>query len=144
MTEFRLTEKQRRLAEEKHYVLEQFLLDRKLPMEEFYDELVFGFLKAVCIYEHYDRTVSNTFESVACMCLTQALKECMKAKKNQWTEVFSLDAPLPGSRERIADVLEDPNMDVCGIICDKLCGTGKQYKISHKSFHTERPGAVAV
>lgn len=47
MKDKKLTEKQRQFAADNHYVLENFLRYRGLPMDEFYDVVIFRFLKAV-------------------------------------------------------------------------------------------------
>lgn len=145
MKDFVLTENQRRIAEEQHCVLEAFLSERKLPAEDFYDELVFAFLRAVRIYDECGSGCTTSFEPIAHMCLTLALEEYGKAKKKQPAEVFSLDAPMPGRGARMKDVLEDPEMDVCSIVCNKLCKTsGKRHRISHKLTLATRPMAAAV
>ena len=47
MEEVRLTDEQRKFAEEQHYVLLDFLERRRLAMDEYYDIVVFPFLEAV-------------------------------------------------------------------------------------------------
>lgn len=51
MKDKKLTEKQRQFAADNHYVLENFLRYRGMPMDEFYDVVIFRFLKAVQQYD---------------------------------------------------------------------------------------------
>lgn len=65
MTGMKLTERQKRFAEENHKVLEDFLRYRGLPQEEFYDVVVFRFLRAV---KQYDERVNVCEEVCETLC----------------------------------------------------------------------------
>lgn len=65
MTEFRLTERQQRFAEEHHKVLEDFLRYRGLPFDEFYDVVVFRFLRAVKQYDENAALRQYSFNTIA-------------------------------------------------------------------------------
>ena len=104
---------------------------------------MFAFLKAVRIFDICNGN-TNSFESIACICLTQALEKC-KVRKKRTVETLSLDALLPGSKLRIADALEDPNMDLCNMVCNKFGrNTGKRYRISHKPIYMDRSAVTAI
>ena len=62
MTVTKLTEGQKRFAEEHHEVLESFLKYRSLPFDEYYDIVVFRFLRAVQQYDEREDLKKYSFE----------------------------------------------------------------------------------
>ena len=59
-----MTQEEREFAEQKHDLVIDFLRYRRLPMDEFYDVVIFGYLSAV---QQYFRTppVGVAFEAMA-------------------------------------------------------------------------------
>lgn len=71
MKDKKLTEKQRQFAADNHYVLENFLRYRGLPMDEFYDVVIFRFLKAVQQYDEREICRSINFLRLRSMLCVQ-------------------------------------------------------------------------
>ena len=65
MKDKKLTEKQRQFAADNHYVLENFLRYRGMPMDEFYDVVIFRFLKAVQQYDERKDLQKYKFSTIA-------------------------------------------------------------------------------
>ena len=117
MTEVRLTEKQRRFAEEQHHILIDFLQGRSLAMDEFYDIVVFPFLEAVCNYDAGRDFIDESFEVFAGRCMREAVgrhfAEEKKGKKD--AVILSLDYPVSYTDgltfgDTIADLRVNPLM----------------------------------
>lgn len=119
MTEVRLTEKQRRFAEEQHHILLDFLQGRSLAEDEFYDIVVFPFLEAVCNYDAGRDFIDESFEVFAGRCMREAVgrhfAEEKKGKKD--AVILSLDYPVSHTDgltfgDTIADLRVNPFDDV--------------------------------
>ena len=119
MNEVRLTEKQRRFAEEQHHILLDFLKMRHLKMDEFYDVVVFPFLEAVCKYDAGGDFIEETFEAMARRSMREAVGKYFAEEKRQRNDavVLSLDYPVSFSDcisygDTIADSRRSPFEDV--------------------------------
>lgn len=123
MYDFKLTEKQQRIATEKHWVLEKFLVANNLPTDEFYDVLVFDYLRAVRIYDTHGSKTANTFESIANTCMAKALNDHFRSQEMErcGAEILHLGSRIPGSRVKVKNLLMD--VDLCDLICDELSST---------------------
>lgn len=85
MKDKKLTEKQRQFAADNHYVLENFLRYRGLPMDEFYDVVIFRFLKAVQQYDEREDLQKYKFSTIAEYAMCSAVSNYF-AKKNAETK----------------------------------------------------------
>ena len=81
--EFKLTEEQRGFAADNHEVLMKFLDDKKLPFDEFYDVVVFGYLYAVKLYAESDEQDKSDFEVIAREHMQNELNSYYREKKEQ-------------------------------------------------------------
>ena len=134
MTETKLTEKQRRFAEKHHDVLENFLRYRSLPFDEYYDIVVFKFLKAVQQYDEREDLKKYSFETIAKNHMRSALGNYFRKKKGEKNKfVFlSLDYPLTESGLTFGDTIADDSVDICEEVCRKLSRTLGGYRLLHK------------
>ncbi|MBS7297634.1 MAG: hypothetical protein KIG65_00975 [Eubacteriales bacterium] len=85
----RLTERQRRLAEEQHNILLDFLKSRHLAMDEYYDIAVFPFLEAVCEYDERKDEI-DSFELFAIQAMSTAIGQHFKDQRNERGNVVVL------------------------------------------------------
>lgn len=125
---FKLTDRQREFAEQNHHILEDFLRYRHLPQEEFYDVVVFRFLRAVKQYDEREDLKAYSFKTVAKNHMRSALSGYFARKKREGT-VLSLDYPLTDTLT-LADVIPD-KADMSEEICRKL--SRRNYRLSHIS-----------
>ncbi len=144
MYDFTLTENQQKLATEKHNVLISFLERNKLPMDEYYDIVVFDFLRAVRIYDAHSEANAH-FEQLANICMAQTIQNYrIEEGRKREAEIFSLDDPSVIGGKAWAEFLADPT-DLCGLICDRLCtAPNGEAGISHTSYRNRRLNAAAV
>ena len=135
MMEVRLTDGQRRFAEEQHHILLDFLEGRRLTMDEYYDIVVFPFLQAVCDYDAGRDFIDESFEVFARRCMREAVgrhfEEEKKGKKD--AVILSLDYPvsyIEGTTfgDTIADLRVNPFDDVDR----KLSRPKNGYRLLHR------------
>ena len=88
-----LTEKQEQFLAEHHYLVEDFLKYRGLPMDEFYDVVIFWALAS-----HFGEERS----------------------RNEGVQILSLDYQFNDSSLTLGDVIADERVDICGSVCKKL------------------------
>ena len=115
MEEVRLTEEQRKFAEEQHHVLLDFLERRRLAMDEYYDIVVFPYLEAVCRFDLCKDFIDETFEVFARRNMNKAISSYFKEEKRKKKDItfLSLDYPVSYSEsisfgDTITDVRTDP------------------------------------
>ena len=136
MKDFRLTEKQRRFAEEHLKVLEDFLKYRGLSADEFYDVVVFRFLRAVKQYDEREDLRKYTFNTIAKHPMCSALGSYFAhlKRQNENVQVLSLDYPMSyGSGLTLGDCIADESVDICEDVCEKLSRSPKRYRLLHIS-----------
>ena len=133
MTVTKLTEGQKRFAEEHHEVLEDFLKYRSLPFDEYYDIVVFRFLRAVQQYDEREDLKKYSFETIAKNHMRSALGNYFRKKKGKNKFVFlSLDYPLTESGLTFGDTIADDSVDICEEVCRKLSRTSKKCRLSYR------------
>lgn len=128
--EFKLTEEQRGFAADNHEVLMKFLEDKKLPFDEFYDVVVFGYLYAVKLYDESDEQNKSEFEFVAREHMQNELNSyyAKQREQNQNVRVLSLDYTVSFKDGLTAgDVIADSNVNVSDDVCRKL--SRKNYRL---------------
>ncbi len=128
-----LNERQRVFAEEHHSIIEEFLNARRLPMDEFYDVVVFRFLNAVKQYDEREDLKQYAFATIANNHMRSALGNHFKKERQRMNgyRVLSLDYSFPNSTLTLADILADESVDVCEEVCEKLSRTPSGYELSH-------------
>ena len=135
MKDFRLSETQRKLVEEKHDVMMQYLDKRNLPAEEYYDVVVFGFLRAVQSYEKNGK--SESLEALAETFMERVLEQyehTQKVRKSK-IQILSLDALLSGADQPTFEQVDVPHYRK----------PAKAYRISYRSdFQTACPMAAVI
>lgn len=136
MTDVRLTERQRQFAEEHHKVLTDFLTNRKLPADEFYDVVVFRFLNAVRQYDEHEDLKQYAFADIAENQMRQVLKIYFRNQRQQekCVRLFSLETPVSQYPDMtLGDVIADDAVNVCDEVCEKLSRSPKRYRLLHIS-----------
>ena len=131
MKDFQLNERQRTFAERNHKVLEDFLKYRDLPQDEFYDVVVFRFLRAVKQYDERDDLKQYSFRTIANNHMRSALGGYFKKlrKQHEKMQVLSLDCPIsPNSNFTLSDIVADERVDICEEVCQKLSPESEQIK----------------
>lgn len=136
MTGMKLTERQKQFAEENHRVLEDFLRYRGLPQEEFYDVVVFRFLRAVQQYDEREDLQRYSFQTIARNHMRSALSNYFRSQKHQKENMrlISLDYPMAGNPNlTLGDCIADERVNVCEEVCEKLSRELKRRRIYHIS-----------
>lgn len=121
--EFKLTEEQRGFAADNHEVLMKFLDDKKLPFDEFYDVVVFGYLYAVKLYAESDEQDKSDFKVIAREHMQNELNSYYREKKeqNKNVRVLSLDYTVSFEDGLTAgDVIADEKVNISDDVCRKL------------------------
>ena len=125
--DFQLTDRQRDFATEKHYVVEDFLNSQGLSKDEYYDVVIFGFLRAVSAVD----VQNKDFMDFAYSHMQIEVKKYQKQKHND--KNLSLDYPISrNSNLTYADIIADKR-DRCDEICEKLSRKHKNYRLLHIS-----------
>ncbi len=130
----KLTENQRKFAEEHHSVLENFLKYRGLSFDEYYDVVVFRFLRAVQQYDEQEELRRYAFETIAKNHMKSALGNHFRKQKQMKQNVMllSLDYPISESGLTFGDTIVDRSIDICEQVCRKLSRTNRRYRLLHK------------
>ena len=146
MKDGRLNERQRMFAEEYHNVLENFLIKKRLPVDEFYDVVVFRFLKAVKHYDEHEYLKQYEFSDIADKFMQSAISNYFDAKrrKNDGVRLLSLDYKISGSNLTFADIVADETIDICNEICEKINCIPSEYGFLHTYPKCNKATAVAV
>lgn len=117
--EKRLTEAQSEFAERHHHVVLDFLRRRKLPMSEFYDVIVFRYLKTVQLYCSSPRLRKYRFEVIANKAMDWAVKDYWRNTYKKALRTISLDSISPeGLSRHELTAADDPGL--CDAVCDTL------------------------
>lgn len=138
MKDKKLTEKQRQFAADNHYVLENFLRYRGMPMDEFYDVVIFRFLKAVQQYDERKDLQKYKFSTIAGVCYAFSCKHTIlqkKKRRDEKVEILSLDYQLGNSGMTLGDVIADESVDVCETVCKKFSQSVKKRRLLHRNLY---------
>ena len=136
MMDFRLNERQKRFAEENHKVLEDFLKYRGLSQDEFYDVVVFRFLRAVKQYDEREDLRKYQFETIACNHMRSALSHYFRKQKREKENfnMLSLDYPMAGNPNiTFGDCIADKRVNVCEEVCEKFSRESEGHRVYHIS-----------
>lgn len=131
-----LTERQRAFAEENHHLVEEFLKYRNLPIDEYYDVVIFRYLRAVQQYDERDDLKQYKFSTIAKNHMRSALGNHFKKEKsrNSKVKMLSLDYPFFEGNGTLHDIVADERVDVCGTVCNKLSRTSKQPRLTNRAY----------
>lgn len=96
LKEVPLTPEQREFAADHHNLIYSFLNDHRLPEDDYYDVVVFGYLKAVRDYFSRKGLQEYSFGTIAWNAMRQSLSNHFKAQKRQMrnAEVVSIHISL--------------------------------------------------
>lgn len=117
-----LTERQEQFLAKHHYLVENFLKYRGLPMDEFYDVVIFRFMRAVKQYDERDDLKKYKFSTIANNAMRWALASHFgkEKAKNADVQILSLDYQFEDSSLTFGDIIADERVDVCESVCKKL------------------------
>lgn len=135
MKDTKLTEMQSQFAAENHYLVENFLRYRKLPMDEFYDVVIFRFLRAVQQYNEREDLKQYKFSTIANNAMRWALADYFGEEKSNKKNVqmLSLDYQFENSSLTLGDIVADERVNVCETVCEKLSPTVKRRRLLHRT-----------
>ncbi len=133
MLDCRLNERQKRFAEEHHGIIESFLRSRGLSMDEYYDVVVFRFLRAVKQYDEREDLRQYQFSTIANNHMRSALGNHFAKERRERGRfmVLSLDYKLPKSNLTFGDTVADESVNICDEVCEKFSRTPKRYRLLH-------------
>ncbi|MCL2773370.1 MAG: hypothetical protein FWD71_08460 [Oscillospiraceae bacterium] len=91
----KLTEEQREFAAKYHYLVENFLKFRRLDRDEYYDIIIFGFIRAVRKYFIHQELQIYSFSTIAIYAMKSDLFNHYRKQRRKMRNavVVSLDAP---------------------------------------------------
>ena len=130
-----LTERQEQFLAEHHYLVEDFLKYRGLPMDEFYDVVIFRCMRAVKQYDERDDLKKYKFSTIANNAMRWALASHFgeEKSKNEGVQILSLDYQFEDSSLTLGDIIADERVDVCGSVCEKLSRPVKRIRLLHRT-----------
>ena len=111
ISEIPLTPEQRQFAAEHHNLVYKFLHENHLPIDEFYDVIIFGYLKAVVNYLTREELQIYTFPTIGRKTMTQSLSDYFKEQQRQKrsTETLSIHAGLHRNGLPLEETLSIPD-----------------------------------
>lgn len=111
MREIPLTPKQSAFAESCHDLVYRFLNDNHLPEDEYYDVVIFGYLRAVRRYFTEPKLQQYSFSTIAWKAMFGALGNDKKAKlcSKRDAEILSLDVALYEDDLTLEEKIPAPN-----------------------------------
>lgn len=106
--EFQLTEIEKQKATENHNLVFHFLSKHNLNVDEYYDVVVFGYLKAVKIYSERKELQKYAFSTIAYRQMNWTLKNFWKYlyRQKRYANVYSLDACTENSQQHNLSIYE--------------------------------------
>lgn len=133
--EKRLTEEQSAFAEKHHHVVMDFLRRRRLPESEFYDVVIFRYLRTVQLYCTKPQLHRYKFETIAFNAMDWQLKSYWRKAYHALHKTLSLDAQLAGSGMALRDLIPADDSDAGDAVCDTLTAEALLAALS-ESQHT--------
>lgn len=112
LKEVPLTPEQNKFAADHHNLIYSFLNDHRLPEDDFYDIVVFGFLRAVRRFFTEPALQKFSFATIAWSCMESDLTNHYKAQKRQKrnAEVVSIHISLYGDGLPLEQTIPAPDM----------------------------------
>jgi len=118
--EKRLTEEQSAFAEKHHHVVMDFLRRKRLPESEFYDVVIFRYLRAVQLYCINPQLRRCKFEAIAFKAMDWQMKSYWRKAYKTLDKTLSLDSQLAGGGLTLHDVVPADDSDAGEAACDTL------------------------
>ena len=144
------TEEEKRLAEQNHDLVYQFLKSHNYSVEDYYNTVVFGYLKGIQKYCRYiGNSAGNNLAGICWNCMRSEMKSHFKmetAKKRQPAEVIIKKIPSAEEEvlvtEILKSVMENLTIRQQNIITLKLLGYSSaeiclMMEISKSSYYRE-------
>lgn len=106
-----LTEEERRFATENHNLVFKYLKLRKLPPDEYYDVVIFRYLRSVKRWFSEANLRQYNFEIIAFYAMRSAIGHYQdsKRRRERYESVFSFQSLVPNTENlTFADVIPDP------------------------------------
>lgn len=91
-----LTDAERLFATQFHHLIYEYLNIRKLPVDEYYDVVIFRYLRSVHRYFNEESLQDYSFKTVAFSAMRSAIGNEMK-KADRRIKTVSLDEEIPGT-----------------------------------------------
>lgn len=118
--EKRLTEEQSAFAEKHHHVVMDFLRRKRLPESEFYDVVIFRYLRAVQLYCINPQLRRCKFEAIAFKAMDWQMKSYWRKAYKTLDKTLSLDSQLAGGGLTLHEVIPADGFDAGDEACDRL------------------------
>lgn len=144
------TEEEKRLAEQNHNLVYQFLRTHNYSMEDYYNTVVFGYLKGIQKYCRYvGNNTENNLDGICWNCMRSEMKSHFKmetAKKRQPAEIIIKKIPSAEDEvlvtEILKSVMENLTIRQQNIIALKMFGYSNaeiclMMEISKSSYYRE-------
>lgn len=105
-----LTVEEQQFATDNHYLVYKYLRLRKLPPDDWYDVVIFRYLRPVKRWFAYPELHEHNFEIVAFYAMRSAVGHELDKQKRR-IQTVSLDDPIPGTNGlTYADMVTCDNM----------------------------------
>lgn len=91
-----LTEPEQEFAEKNHHIIKKYLNIRKLPFDEWYDVVIFRYLRSVHRWFTIPELQQYKFETIAFQAMRSAIGGELEKQKRR-IKTISLDEPIPGT-----------------------------------------------
>lgn len=91
-----LTEEEQQFAAENHYLIGKYLKIRRLPYDEWYDVVIFRYLRTVKRWFAIPELQQHNFEILAFYAMKSAIGHEIEKQKRR-IKTVSLDSPIPGT-----------------------------------------------
>ncbi len=110
-SEIPLTEEQRLFATEHHTLVYKFLQKKHLPKDEFYDVVIFGYLRAVSRYFNEPKLQQYSFTTIAWRRMSACLSDYWRKQKlpKYNADVISLHIKLNENNYPLEEIIPAPN-----------------------------------
>lgn len=106
-----LTPAEQAVAAENHYIVERFLASKKLPPDEWYDVVVFRYLRAIELWFRRPDLYKYQFTTIAWRNMTSAVSN-ERVKQSRRIRAISLDTVIPGTDGMtFGDTITADNLD---------------------------------
>ena len=116
-----LTSEQRQFAEDNHDLVIRFLGYKRLNYDEYYDILIFGFIRAVRKYLERSELQQYSFNTIAYWAMRSDLINYYRKQDRQkrYAIIVNLDSPVSHT-ERVIDTIETADTTADDVLYDSL------------------------
>ena len=103
-----LTEEEQKFAEENHFLIAKYLRKRRLPIDEWYDVVIFRYCRSVKRWFALPELHKHSFEIIAFYAMRSAIgREYEKQRRR--IQTISLDAEIPNTNHlTYQDLISNP------------------------------------